>query len=509
MATVQERLAESLKRLQKLQNKNGLAVVRGAQMSRTHLQRLVGSGFLQEVMKGWYISSRPDSLPGDTTNWYTSFWFFVAQYANSRFGKRWCLSPEQSLSLYSGNRTVPRQVLVRTVKVSNNVVNLLHDTSLLCFQTAMADPVYTEPQYRLNLYSLVEALVECSPDYFRSDPVTVRTCLSLIAQPSDLLKVLLEKGQTTKAGRLAGAFRNIGNSSAADEIVGTMKGLGYDIREEDPFEDKAVLESMRVVSPYVTRLKLMWQVMRGTVLEVFPRTNRVHTDMDACMRHLEAQYSLDAYHSLSIEGYRVTDALIEKVRRGGWRPDADATDSEQRNAMAARGYWQAFQAVKESVGKVLSGENPGVAADNGHRVWYRELFAPSVAVGILKPADLAGYRTLQVYIRGSKHTPLNPDAVREAIPVLFDLLKNEPEASVRAVLGHFFFVYIHPYMDGNGRIGRFLMNTMLISGGYDWTIVPVEKREQYMAALEKASVEEDIADFARFIASFVKTPVTK
>jgi Fic family protein len=101
------------------------------------------------------------------------------------------------------------------------------------------------------------------------------------------------------------------------------------------------------------------------------------------------------------------------------------------------------------------------------------------------------------------HTPLNPDAVRDAMPVLFDLLKNEPEACVRAVLGHFFFVYIHPYMDGNGRIARFLMNTQLISGGYDWTIIPVEKRAVYMAALDKASVQGDIIDFTLFIASLI------
>ena len=89
------------------------------------------------------------------------------------------------------------------------------------------------------------------------------------------------------------------------------------------------------------------------------------------------------------------------------------------------------------------------------------------------------------------------------MPVLFDLLKNEPEASVRAVLGHFFFVYIHPYMDGNGRIARFLMNTQLISGGYDWTIIPVDKRTAYMTALEKASVQGDITDFTLFIASLI------
>lgn len=173
--------------------------------------------------------------------------------------------------------------------------------------------------------------------------------------------------------------------------------------------------------------------------------------------------------------------------------------------MAARGYWQAFQAVKESFKNILGGDNPGEIVSDDHRVWYRELFAPSVAVGLLKASDLTGYRTNQVYIRGSMHTPLNPDAVREAMPVLFELIKNEPDARVRAVLGHFIFVYIHPYMDGNGRIARFLMNAMLISGGYNWTIIPVEKRQEYMVALEKASVNEDISDFALFLASLVKT----
>jgi len=83
---------------------------------------------------------------------------------------------------------------------------------------------------------------------------------------------------------------------------------------------------------------------------------------------------------------------------------------------------------------------------------------------------------------------------------LFELLKNETDASVRAILGHFFFVYIHPYMDGNGRMGRFLLNAMLASGGYNWNVIPMERRKEYMLALEKASVQEDISDFTRIIA---------
>jgi hypothetical protein len=172
--------------------------------------------------------------------------------------------------------------------------------------------------------------------------------------------------------------------------------------------------------------------------------------------------------------------------------------------MAARGYWQAFQAVQKSVERILKGDNPGEVADDDHGTWYRELFAPSVAAGLLKPAGLAGYRNGQVYIRKSMHVPLNREAVRDAMPAFFDLLREEPDAAVRVVLGHFMFVYIHPYMDGNGRVGRFLMNTMMAAGGYPWTVVPVNERNIYVNALEKASVGEDIGPFAEFLAGLVR-----
>ena len=71
---------------------------------------------------------------------------------------------------------------------------------------------------------------------------------------------------------------------------------------------------------------------------------------------------------------------------------------------------------------------------------------------------------------------------------------------MRAVLGHHLFVFIHPYFDGNGRIGRFMANALLASGGYPWTVVRVSRRQQYMAAPEEASVRGDILPLTRFIA---------
>jgi len=220
---------------------------------------------------------------------------------------------------------------------------------------------------------------------------------------------------------------------------------------------------------------------------------------------MESLYGSDAYNSLSIERYRVTPELIERVRSGQWNAHDHEGDKQQRDALAARGYWQATQQVQESIRQILNGKNPGLIADADHGDWYRELFSPGVLAGLLRPSDLAGYRNQDVFIAQSNHLPMGPPVVREAMPALFALLQEEQEASVRAVLGHFVVVYIHPYADGNGRIARFLMNALLASGGYPWTIIPVEQRDTYMQTLEAASIEQRIAPFSRFIAGLITT----
>ena len=130
MATPAEKLAESLAELEKLQNDRGIAIIKADDLSRTHKERLADNGFIREVIKGWYISCPSDEKQGETTSWYVSFWIFVASYIDARFAKEWCLSPEQSLSLHSGNFMVPPQLLIRSPKASNNRVNLLHGSSV-------------------------------------------------------------------------------------------------------------------------------------------------------------------------------------------------------------------------------------------------------------------------------------------------------------------------------------------------------------------------------------------
>lgn len=503
MAKPSEKLAESLEVLHQLQAQRTIAI-RSADLTRTHRERLCKNGFLQEVMKGWYIPARPDETAGESTAWYAAFWPFCAAYLEHRKVKDWCLSPEQSLLLHAENWTVPKQLLVRATKASNNITDLPHGTSLLDIRAALPDSKDIVLKNGLHLFSLPAALTACAPGFFKQYPTDMRAALSIIRDASEVLDRLLEGGHSTIAGRLAGAFRNIGRDRIADEIINTMRSAGYKVRENDPFETQIPTAfSAREQSPYVNRIRLMWQAMRTDVIKQFPVAPGAPKDIKKYLKVVEDIYTTDAYHSLSIEGYRVSLELIERVRSGNWNPDINKDDREQHNALAARGYWQAYQQVHDSVERVLQGENAGTVADDAHRTWYREMFAPGVTAGILQPADLAGYRNAPVYIRQSMHVPPSCEAVRDAMPALFDLLSEETEASVRVVLGHFIFVYIHPYMDGNGRMGRFLMNTMLASGGYPWTVVPVEKRNSYMAALEEASVNQNIIPFTEFIAHLV------
>lgn len=503
MSTPAENLAKSLAFLGDIQG-NGRVAIKSTDIPRVHRQRLIKNGFLQEVMKGWYVSTRPDQPPGETTAWFSSFWFFVADYLSDRFGDEWCLSPEQSLSFQVGNRVVPVQLVVRSNKAKNNNTPLPHRTSILDVRLAMPPKQLIEQKDGINVYSLAAGVIFCSPSMFRQNPTDIRAALAAIPSASDVLNILLENGHTILAGRLAGAFRNIGRAQLADEIISVMKAAGYDCREEDPFEFKApMLFSGREQSPYVSRLKLMWQTMRQPIIERFPSPPGLPHNHRSYMKQVQDNYVTDAYHSLSIEGYRVSRELIEKVKKGNWNAANDEKDRAYIDALFARGYWQAYQAVRESLLLVFRGENAGVVAANDHGTWYRELFAPSVVAGILKPADLAGYRRDQIYVRNSKHVPPGKDAIRDLMPALFDLLRQEDEPAVRVVLGHFLFVYIHPYMDGNGRTARFLMNVMLASGGYPWTVIPVERRYEYLSALERASVHQDIMPFAEFLSMLV------
>ena len=504
MATPNEKLAASLSQLGKLQQ-GERRVFRSTELTRVHRERLVRNGFLRPVVKGWLISCSPDTDPGDTTPWFASFWEFCASYCTARFGEAWHLSPEQSLLLLAENTTVPRQVVVYTPRGTNNTIRLPFDTSLYDLRLKDMPPdVDLTVRDGLRFFVPEAALIRVPEAFFARNPVEAEVSISGIGDTADVLRRLLDGGHSTIAGRLAGALRRIGRVDEADEVLTVMIRAGYDVRETDPFMPTQVVRTLgRAPVPIAGRMQSMWETFREPVVRLFPKAPGPPSDTDAYLSFIDDIYRNDAYHSLSIEGYRVTPELIERVRMGDWDPDGNDADGQSRDALAARGYWQAFQLVREAVAEVIRGASPGDLIRTVHRDWYREMFQPFVISGMMGAAALAGYRNDPVFLRGSRHVPPRWEAVRDAMPALLDLLQNEPEPSVRAVLGHWLFGYVHPYPDGNGRMARFLMNAMLASGGYPWTVIHVDTRDAYLAALERASVYQEIEPFARFVADQV------
>src|SRR5690606_7484013 len=143
----------------------------------------------------------------------------------------YCVSAEHSLRIHAGNHSVPHQLIVRAVNGTNSVTEFPFGTSLFIMKSAMAQNGEIVEENGLRLLSLESALVNCSSTFFLNYPTDARTALAMVADASEILRILLDGGRSSVAGRLASAFRNIGREKLADDIVKTMEKAGYVIRE--------------------------------------------------------------------------------------------------------------------------------------------------------------------------------------------------------------------------------------------------------------------------------------
>ena len=111
------------------------------------------------------------------------------------------------------------------------------------------------------------------------------------------------------------------------------------------------------------------------------------------------------------------------------------------------------------------------------------------------------YRNENVKIKGAVHIP--PDYV--IVPELMEKLIIQYESwkeyhpIIRAALLHGELVKIHPFIDGNGRTSRLIMNLSLMNSGYLPVIIKKEKRLEYYNALDKAHTTGDYTEFIKMI----------
>lgn len=494
-----KKLADALERAIKAAPKG---VLRSAVLARADRDILYRAGYLKGIVKGWYFLVRPGIEAGESTAWYASFWNFLATYLTERFRDDYCLNAVASLELQVGTTMVPRQVVAMTAHGGKTLLNLPHETSVLVYEDAKSLPVEVVLVDGLRVMPLAHALSRLPPAYFRSNPVNSELALRALPDISELIRIVLAAHSSAQAGRFAGAYAFLGDEAKVRAIESAAQAAGIPVKREDPFDqaEPSLAAGLRMVSPCAGRIQAMFHSMRDPVLSVFHDIHPVPVqNVESWLKGIDEVYVNDAYHSLSIEGYQVSPDLIRRIRSGNWTPGTDPEDRQMRDAMAAKGYFEAFKLVKEAIGSAISKTDALQTVRNVYPDWYRALFSEAVKTGLLEAHRLAGYRNGPVYIRGSKHVPPRATAVSDAMEALFDCLQGEQEPVVRAVLGHFLFGFVHPYFDGNGRLARFLMNFFLTSAGYPWTIVRTSRRNEYMSALEIASTGGNIEAFGRFI----------
>lgn len=117
------------------------------------------------------------------------------------------------------------------------------------------------------------------------------------------------------------------------------------------------------------------------------------------------------------------------------------------------------------------------------------------------------YRDQKVLISSAEHTPPEPIAVPGEMKDFIEWYYNEGiklHPVERTAMVHGIFVKIHPFIDGNGRTTRLLMNLELMKEGFPPTIIRNEYRTQYYTALDHTHTTGDYEDFIRIVISEVE-----
>ena len=355
-----DEIAKALEAARETAEANGTDILRSEQLSRSHRELLLRSQWLREIMKGWYMLTRPDVLPGDSSAWYANFWNFLSVYLSHRFGTDYCLSAESSLGIHTDDPTIPRQVVIIVKKGGGKSIDLLFDTSAYMYTDTKNLPEERENRRGLQVMPLPLALCKATPSYFQVCPRDAQLALKLIRGPGEITRVLLKHGLKRATGRLVGAYRFVKDEETASAILEELKQAGMRVEETNPFDkDVSPLHISRTRSPYTARIKTIWEEGRDTILSIFPSAPEIPADVNQYISAVDAVYEYDAYNSLSIEGYRVSPELIHRVSSNEWDPDNNLKDLDSRNALAARGYLEAHGAVEQSVRRVTGGRTCG------------------------------------------------------------------------------------------------------------------------------------------------------
>ena len=117
------------------------------------------------------------------------------------------------------------------------------------------------------------------------------------------------------------------------------------------------------------------------------------------------------------------------------------------------------------------------------------------------------YRKVQGYIRGIEWIPPKPEEVQKEMKSLlswYSKNKKKLHPLIIAAYFHTAFEIIHPFVDGNGRVGRLLMNFILHKNKFPMINIPNREKNVYYKCLEEAQIRENLKPFIEFLVNLLK-----
>ena len=191
-----------------------------------------------------------------------------------------------------------------------------------------------------------------------------------------------------------------------------------------------------------------------------------------------------AYTSNAIEGNTLTRketelAIDEKVTSGA-KPINDYLE--------ALNHAKAFEFIQSSA-------KAGVQIDENYILQIHKIILSGI-----DDTNAGFYRSVRVRISGSQTILPNPLKVPDLMKDFSDwLMQKEDDMLLKAFEAHYRLVSIHPFVDGNGRTARLLLNSMLLENGYAPIIIRPIDRKRYLSALETYQTKENNAPYYRFM----------
>lgn len=192
------------------------------------------------------------------------------------------------------------------------------------------------------------------------------------------------------------------------------------------------------------------------------------------------------YNSNAIEGNTLTLRETDLVLRG-----LTVDKKPLKDHMEAVGHKEAFDFVEE-----LVKDNAPISESIIKQIHYLVLADKKDSRGV--------YRRIPVHIMGAKHEPVQPYLIKPKMEQLLqDFAKSDEHIVTKLARFHIEFEGIHPFIDGNGRTGRLLVNLELMKAGYPPIDIKFTDRMAYYNAFDEYHIKHNLSAMENLFARYI------